>query len=86
MSAGQPQQQALLDVAGVLILVADQVPNAVGDRIADAVIFQEFRGPPLQVIEIRVALIQEQIAVTKVAPAQGDVGTDPRNRSVPRDR
>ena len=58
VAAGQPQQQQILDVAGVLVLVADQVPDAIGDWISDAVVFEEFRSPPLQVIEVRDALIK----------------------------
>ena len=80
VAAGQPPQHELLDVAGVLVLVADQVPDAACDRVGDPVVLQELRSPPLQVAEVRAALIPEQVPVAAVAPAQGGVqrvpGTD----------
>ena len=73
VAAGQPQQQGLLDEAGVLVLVEDQVTDAVGDRIGDAIVLEKLRRPPLQVVEVSLALIQEQVPVTEVAAAQGGV-------------
>ena len=82
VAAGQPEQQALLDIAGVLVLVADQVPYPVGDGTGDAVIVEEFGGPTLQVAEVRAALFQEQVPVAGVAPAQGGVERVPGRRQL----
>ena len=67
-------------MAGVLVFITDQMLNGVGDRVGDAVVLEQFRGPPLQVVEVRHALSQEQVPVAAVASPQGGVervpGTD----------
>ena len=71
--AAQAQEDAFLCVRGVLVLVADQVPDAGGDETGGTVVLQELRGPPLQVIKVRAALPQEQVPVPLVTTAQGSV-------------
>ena len=73
MAAAQAQEDVLLHVRGVLVLVADQVPDAGGDGTGGPVVLQELRSPPLQVIKVRAALIEEQVPVPLVTTAQGGV-------------
>ena len=68
---GQLREQTLLDVAGVLVFVAQQVHYPVRDLSGDLlVVLQEFHQPPLQVAEIGRALIKQQVLVAPVGSAQ----------------
>ena len=71
--AAQAQEDTLLGAGGVLVLIADQVPDAGGDGTGGPAVLKEFGGPPLQVIEVRAALPLEQVLVPLVGTAQRDV-------------
>ena len=49
---GEPPNQLLLDVAGVLVLIADQVADAPGDPGGDVIVLQQPVGPSLQALEV----------------------------------
>ena len=53
--AAQAQEDVFLYVRGVLVLIANQVPDTGGDETSGPVVLQKLRGPPLQVIKVRAA-------------------------------
>ena len=73
VAAAQAQEDVFLYVRGVLVLIADQVPDAGGYGTRHPVVLQKLRGPPLQVIEVSAALPLEQVPVPLVTTAQGSV-------------
>ena len=66
-------EKCLVYVRGVLVLIADQVPDTGGDETSGPVVLQKLRGPPLQVIKVRAAFPLEQVPVPLVTTAQGCV-------------